>query len=139
MRVVAIAVALLGSAGCCEPISYDVDDDFAIREDDPTHAEAISRCFAVDSACERLCIDLLGPPPSQTIRSIRECTVNRDGTGGLAIHARSHVVEKCEDDVYDDPWTWEPVPDAWREVDAMEVTDAWREEIDASPPDAAAL
>lgn len=137
------ATALL--AGCwppCDDAGYDTTNTFFVRETDATYATDIAECFDNDFSCAQFCVDLLGPPPAGTIRTITECYVVRDGAGGLTVHARSHLVQKCEDD-----WGWggddglDDYPDAWREqIDARPpdaaVYDA-EEVVDAAPPDAA--
>jgi len=122
-------------AGCfplCEETGRYESRTLSVREDDAVHAVAIDSCFANDFSCERLCVDLLGPPPDRTIRSIVECYVVRDGTGGLTVQARSHLVQKCDDE---DDWDWGWYPDAYRDVDASYVIDA-QLQPDATPPDA---
>lgn len=135
VRAVAVVVCASLAGGCldCEDTTYFETDTFSMREDDPVHAVAIEGCFRNDYRCERLCLDVLPPPPPETIREVVECYANRDYVGGFVLTARSKLVRKC-DDGWDD-WGWGPTP--YPDATTPDwFTDAWREQVDAQPPDA---
>ena len=97
MRRLAL-LAALGLSACCVESTSESGADFVVDPADPAHADAVDRCFADDAACERLCMDLLGPPPAGTTRLISECYLDEQDDGLLLVHATSLLTQKCYGD-----------------------------------------
>jgi hypothetical protein len=126
-RLSALVLAV-GASACCAAVTTTHSQQFEVAADDPALAGSIDRCFANDAACERLCNDLLGPPPANTYRVIRECFVNRDGAR-LRVHTRYDLTDKCVPERSSGDWVWpDGGDDPFEEIPDAAVADATPDE-----------